>query len=73
MSIEEMLKLQLGKQQVEDKKRSRNVRSSAMVEDCLSDDAGASKKSHQRNPKCTTYHVNSKSIDTGNTSYVQVF
>ena len=30
-------------------------------------------KIHQRNPKCAIYHVDSTSIDTGNTSYVQVF
>ena len=30
-------------------------------------------KVHQRNPKCAIYHVDSTSIDTGNTSYVQVF
>ena len=30
-------------------------------------------KLHQRNPKCAIYHVDSTSIDTGNTSYVQVF
>ena len=34
--------------------------------------AGALKR-HQRNPKCAIYHVDSTSIDTGNTSYVQVF
>ena len=28
-------------------------------------------KIHQRNPKCAIYHVDSTSIDTGNTSYVQ--
>ena len=34
--------------------------------------AGALKR-HQRNPKCAIYHVDSTSIDTGNTSYFQVF
>ena len=30
-------------------------------------------KLHQRNPKCALYRVDGTSIDTGNTSYVQVF
>ena len=30
-------------------------------------------KIHQRNPKCALYRVDGTSIDTGNTSYVQVF
>ena len=30
-------------------------------------------KVHQRNPKCAIYHVDKTSIDTGNTSSVQVF
>ena len=30
-------------------------------------------KIHQRNPKCALYCVDGTSIDTGNTSYVQVF
>ena len=34
--------------------------------------AGALKR-HQRNPKCAIYYVDGTRIDTGNTSYVQVF
>ena len=30
-------------------------------------------KLHQRNPKCAIYHVESANIDTGNTSYIQVY
>ena len=30
-------------------------------------------KLHQRNPKCAIYHVESTNIDTGNTSYIQVY
>ena len=30
-------------------------------------------KLRQRNPKCAIYHVESANIDTGNTSYIQVY
>ena len=30
-------------------------------------------KLHQRNPKCAIYHVESTNIDTGNTSFIQVY